>query len=427
MLFEIYLAALADFKNGSVLRREVGIHAVRLDTDYLGVVLLRKALYSQRGVLRGVEARRRLVKLDIESVRGILTEVELRELGIGIDIRYSVRKEERQIEISRVSVPRAHSVELAVDEPGVLGQIRAARVDIALGRDVPVSRVIADRVLLFVVCRELFAERGAVCAGRRVNINNIVGVDSGARADIVLSICNYRYLCACVLSAPQALAHVSHGVVVHLVALCYQLGVLDGVKIFCLELLVLVRGNEVPNAAEVNNYIEQILMNDIVERLIEAGGVEAERLDEPLVFIFLAEAYLDIFYKSRNIEMDVALEQVNDELRSAYRGRVHYRAVNIALCAVIIEICRSQLTAVAESVEIDFPASGELLHFLNELVELGGVFDLTHAPVLGESEVVLRAYALDEIGRDLFFGYVFVLAFCLEDGCAGVRRALGID
>ena len=125
--------------------------------------------------------------------------------------------------------------------------------------------------------------------------------------------------------------------------------------------------------------------------------------------------------------MDVALEQVNDELSAAGRGSVHYRAINIALCAVIIEICRGQLTAVAESVEIDFPASGELLHFLNELVELGGVFNLTHAPVLGEGEVVLRADALDEIGRDLFFGYVFVLAFCLEDGCAGVRRALGID
>jgi|GEM_PF-6880932 len=125
--------------------------------------------------------------------------------------------------------------------------------------------------------------------------------------------------------------------------------------------------------------------------------------------------------------MDVALEQVNDELSTAYRGRVHYRSVNIALCAVIIEICRGQLTAVAEPVEIDFPASGELLHFLNELVELGGVFDLTHAPVLGEGEVVLRADALDEIGGDLFFGYVFVLAFCLEDGCAGVRRALGIN
>ena len=78
----------------------------------------------------------------------------------------------------------------------------------------------------------------------------------------------------------------SHGVIVHLVALCYQLGVLDGVKIFCLELLVLVGGNEIPDTAEVNDYIEQILMNDIVERLIEA--VEAERLDEPLVFIFLA-------------------------------------------------------------------------------------------------------------------------------------------
>lgn len=166
-------------------------------------------------------------------------------------------------------------------------------------------------------------------------------------------------------------------------------------------------------------------MNDIVERLIEA--VEAERLDEPLVFIFLAEAYLDIFDKGRDIEMDVALEQVNDELSAAYRGSVHYRAVNIALCAVIIEICRGQLAAVAESVEIDFPASGELLHFLNELVELGGVFDLTHAPVLGESEVVLRADALDEIGRDLFFGYVFVLALCLEDGGACIRRTLGID
>ena len=80
-----------------------------------------------------MEARRGLVELDIESVRGVLTEVELRELGIGIDIRYSVREEECQIEISRVSVPRAHSMELTVDEPGVLGQIRAARVDIALG------------------------------------------------------------------------------------------------------------------------------------------------------------------------------------------------------------------------------------------------------------------------------------------------------
>ena len=46
-------------------------------------------------------------------------------------------------------------------------------------------------------------------------------------------------------------------------------------------------------------------MNDIVERLIEA--IKAERLDEPLVFIFLAEAYLDIFDKGRDIEMDVAL------------------------------------------------------------------------------------------------------------------------
>ena len=316
-------------------------------------------------------------------------------------------------------------MELTVDEPGVLGQIRAARVDIALGRDVPVSRVIADRVLLFVVRRELLAERGAVCAGCRVNINNIVGVDSGARADIVLGVCNYRYLCACVLSALQAIAHVSHGVVVHLVALGYQFSILDGIEIFCLELLVLVGGNEIPDTAKVNNYIEQILMNDIVECLIEA--VEAECLDEPLVFIFLAEAYLDILYERGNVKMYVALEQVNDELSAAYRGSVHYRAVNIALCAVIIEICRGQLTAVAEPVEIDFPASGELLHFLDELVELGGVFDLTHAPVLGESEVVLRADALDEIGRDLFFGYVFVLAFCLEDGCAGVRRTLGIN
>ena len=166
-------------------------------------------------------------------------------------------------------------------------------------------------------------------------------------------------------------------------------------------------------------------MNDIVERLIEA--VKAERLDEPLVFIFLAEAYLDILYERGDVKMYVALEQVNDELSAAGRGSVHYRAVNIALCAVIIEICRGQLTAVAESVEIDFPASGELFHFLNELVELGGVFNLTHAPVLSESEVILRADALDEIGGDLFFGYVFVLAFCLEDGCAGVRRALGID
>ena len=241
----------------------------------------------------------------------------------------------------------------------------------------------------------------------------------------MLGVCDYRYLCACILSALQALAHVSHGVVVHLVALGYQSGILDGIEIFCLELLVLVGGNEIPDTAEVNNYIEQILMNDIVERLIEA--VEAECLDEPLVFIFLAEAYLDIFDKSRDIEMDVALEQVNDELSAAGRGSVHYRAVNIALCAVIIEICRGQLTAVAESVEIDFPASGEFLHFLDELVELGGVFDLTHAPVLGKGEVILRADALDEIGGDLFFGYVFVLALCLEDGCAGVRRALGID
>ena len=60
-------------------------------------------------------------------------EVELRELGIGVDVRYSVREEECQIEIPRVSVPRTHSMELTVDEPGVLGQIRAARVDIALG------------------------------------------------------------------------------------------------------------------------------------------------------------------------------------------------------------------------------------------------------------------------------------------------------
>ena len=372
-----------------------------------------------------MEARRRLVEFDIESVRWVLTEVELRELGIGVDVRYSVREEECQIEISRVSVPRAHSVELTVDEPSVLGQIRAARVDIAFGRDMPVSRIIADRVLLFVVRRELLAERGAVCAGRRVDVDDIVGVDSGARADIVLSVCNYRYLCACVLSALQAIAHVSHGVIVHLVALGYQSCILDGVKIFRLELLVLVGGNEIPDTAEVYNNIEQILMNDIVERLIEA--VEAERLDEPLIFILFAEAYLDIFDKGRDIEMNVALEQVNDELSAAGRGSVHYRAVNIALCAVIIEICRGQLTAVAESVEIDFPASGELFHFLNELVELGGVFDLTHAPVLGESEVVLRADALDEIGGDLFFGYVFVLAFCLEDGCAGVRRALGID
>ena len=289
----------------------------------------------------------------------------------------------------------------------------------------PVSRVIADRVLLFVVCRELLAERGAVCAGRRVYINNIVGVDSGARADIVLGICNYRYLCAGILSALQALAHVSHGVVVHLVALGYQLGILDGIEIFCLELLVLVEGNEIPDTAEVNNYIEQILINDIVEGLIEA--VKAECLDEPLIFVLLAEAYLDILYERGDVKMYVALEQVNDELRSAYRGSVHYRAVNIALCAVIIEICRGQLTAVAESVEIDFPASGELLHFLNELVELGGVFNLTHAPVLGEGEVILRADALDEIGGDLLFSYVFVLALCLKDGCAGVRRALGID
>ena len=193
----------------------------------------------------------------------------------------------------------------------------------------PVSRVIADRVLLFVVRRELLAERGAVCAGRRVNINNIVGVDSGARADIVLGVCNYRYLCACVLSALQAIAHVSHGVVVHLVALGYQFGILDGVKIFRLELLVLVGGNEIPDTAKVNNYIEQILMNDIVECLIEA--VKAERLDEPLVFIFLAEAYLDILYERGDVKMYVALEQVNDELRSAYRGCVHYRAVYIAL------------------------------------------------------------------------------------------------
>ena len=189
-----------------------------------------------------MEARRGLVEFDIESVRWVLTEVELRELGIGVDVRYSVREEERQIEIPRVSVPRTHSVELTVDEPCVFGQIRAARVDIALGRDVPVSRVIADRVLLFVVCRELLAERGAVCAGRRVDVDDIVGVDSGARADIVLGVCDYRYLCACVLSALQALAHVSHGVIVHLVALCYQLGVLDRVKIFRLELLVLVGG-----------------------------------------------------------------------------------------------------------------------------------------------------------------------------------------
>lgn len=75
-------------------------------------------------------------------------------------------------------------------------------------------------------------------------INNIVGVDSGARADIVLGICNYRYLCAGILSALQALAHVSHGVVVHLVALGYQFGILDGVEIFCLELLVLVGGTK---------------------------------------------------------------------------------------------------------------------------------------------------------------------------------------
>ena len=211
----------------------------------------------------------------------------------------------------------------------------------------------------------------------------------------------------------------------HLVALCYQLGILDGVKIFRLELLVLVGGNEIPDTAEVYNNIEQILMNDIVERLIEA--VEAECLDEPLIFVLLAEAYLDILYERGDVKMYVALEQVNDELRSAGRGSVHYRAVNIALCAVIIEICRSQLTAVAESVEIYFPASGELLHFLNELVELGGIFNLTHAPVLGEGEVVLRADALDEIGRDLFFGYVFVLAFSLEDGGACIRRTLGID
>ena len=229
-----------------------------------------------------------------------------------------------------------------------------------------------------------------------MDVNDIVGVDSGARADIVLGICNYRYLCACVLSALQAIAHVSHGVVVHLVALGYQFGILDGVEIFCLELLVLVGGNEIPDAAEVNNYIEQILMENIVERLIET--VESERLDKPLIFILFAEAYLDIFYKSRDIEMDVALEQVNNELSAAGRGSVHYRAVNIALCAVIIEICRGQLTAVAESVEIDFPASGELFHFLNELVELGSVFNLTHAPVLGEGEVVFRADALDEIG-----------------------------
>lgn len=110
----------------------------------------------------------------------------------------------------------------------------------------------------------------------------------------------------------------SHGVIVHLVALGYQSGILDGIEIFCLELLVLVGGNEIPDTAEVYNNIEQILMKNIVECLIEA--VEAECLDEPLVFIFLSEAYLDIFYKSRNIEMDVALEQVNDELSTAGRG-----------------------------------------------------------------------------------------------------------
>lgn len=41
-------------------------------------------------------------------------------------------------------------------------------------------------------------------------------------------------------------------------------------------------------------------MNDIVERLIEA--VKAERLDEPLVFIFLAEAYLDILYERGDVK-----------------------------------------------------------------------------------------------------------------------------
>ena len=98
----------------------------------------------------------------------------------------------------------------------------------------------------------------------------------------------------------------SHGVVVHLVALGYQFGILDGVEIFCLELLVLVGGNEIPDTAEVYNNIEQILMKNIVERLIAA--VEAECLDEPLVFILLAEAYLDILYERGDVKMYVALE-----------------------------------------------------------------------------------------------------------------------
>lgn len=133
-----------------------------------------------------------------------------------------------------------------------------------------------------------------------MNVDNIVGVHARARADIVPGVCDYRYSCSGRLSALESLAHMSHGVVVHLVALCYQLGVLDRVKIFRLELLVLIKGHEVPDAAEVNNYIEQILMNDIVERLIEA--VKAERLDEPLIFVLLAKAYLDILYERGDVK-----------------------------------------------------------------------------------------------------------------------------
>ena len=41
--------------------------------------------------------------------------------------------------------------------------------------------------------------------------------------------------------------------------------------------------------------------------------------------------------------------------------------------------------------------------------------------------MILRADSLYEVGGNLFFGYVIVLAFSLEDGGACIRRTLGID
>ena len=205
----------------------------------------------------------------------------------------------------------------------------------------------------------------------------------------------------------------SHRVIVHLIALGDYLRVLLGVKEFGLDFIVFVKRNEIPNAAPVYDDIKKILLKKPVKRFVEA--LKAESLNQPFPLVLISEAYFDKLDKRRNVKFAVAHQQIIDELSAADCRHVEDYALNISFFPVVVEIDRSELTAVAESIYIDLVTAGESFNLLNILVELGGVFHLPHTPVNGEGEKILRTYLTHEILGERAFRNVVILS-CFKQG-----------